>query len=120
MSFNWYARRVRNRDKPPGLRFGALRSCLLRLNALTHEGYHAIMHRYDAQFNFCYPQQIPSDEQLMAALAKVERERNLILEHLRRFERRRIRQKMKGKRQVARYERDSMGALIQQVWQTQP
>jgi hypothetical protein len=119
MSFNWFARKVRNRHKPQAQRFGALRSCLIRLNSLTQEGYHAIMQRYDAQFNFCYPQ-LPSNEQLAAALAQAERERNMILEHLRRFERRRIRQKMKGKRQLSRHERDCLGAVIQEVWQTRP
>lgn len=115
MSFNWYARKVRNRHYSLGQRVSALRSCLLRLNWLTQEGYQAIMHRYDALLGFNAATHVPSEEHMLAALTQVERERNQILEHLRQFERRRIRHKMQGKRQPSKHEKDVLQSAIEQI-----
>ena len=115
MSFNWYARKVRNRHRSLGQRFSALRSCLIRLNGLTQEGHHAIMHRYDALFTFDAATHLPSEEQVLAALIHAERERNQILEQLRQFERRRIRYKMQGKRQPSKHEKDVLQSAIEHV-----
>jgi hypothetical protein len=115
MSFSSHARKVRNPHCSLGQRFSALRSCLLRLNVLTQEGYHAILHRYAAQLSFDAAPHLPSEEQVLAALTQVERERNQILEQLRQFERRRIRHKMQGKRQPSKHEKDVLQSAIAQV-----
>jgi hypothetical protein len=44
----------------------------------------------------------PGEQQLMDALATLEVERNYLLEQLRHFERRRIREKLRGRRQPSR------------------
>jgi hypothetical protein len=97
MSFNYYARKVRNPRLPLKVRCSSLASCLLRLAWLTQRPYLATRSRFAAH--------LPADgairlneERLLAAMAMVEVDRNRFLERLRSFERKRIREKLRGRR----------------------
>ena len=111
MSFNWYARKVRNATLGPGVRRSAFYSCLLRLSWMTHERFHETIARYDAQFHFHARR--TTEAPLLAALTAMERERNGILEKLRAFERKRMRAKMRGNRRLSAAEAQALRALAQ-------
>lgn len=97
-SFNNHARRVRNANLPLPIRAVALRSCISKCSwvvcgapysrSLKHLG---IMVGADLQKS-------ANEKQLLAVLNKIEITRNQILALESGFERRRIRQKMRGRR----------------------
>jgi hypothetical protein len=94
MSFNHYARKVRNPDLSIWTRLAALRSCILSLSVLTTGRFHEALERFDARFEFeryrsespnyrWHKSEQPSEENLLAALNAIEIERNQLLENLR-------------------------------------
>jgi hypothetical protein len=97
MSFNNYARKVRNPRLDLPVRRSALASCILRLAWLTKRSYLATRAPFAARYNLDRPRQ-PDEEELLEALVAIERERNRFLERVRAFERRRIREKLRGRR----------------------
>src|SRR3712207_2826671 len=109
MSFNYYARKVMNRNLPTGVRYSALHSCILRLVWKTGEPFSQVRNRLDAQFGF--RTRNPTDHQLLATLAAIERERNLVLQQLRDYERRRVREKAHGKRTIPEREQKALRRL---------
>lgn len=109
MSFNYYARKVRDPRLDMQIRRSALGSCILRLGWLTRQSFLATRRRYAAQFN---PRAIPPrEEDLLDALAALEKARNRFLERLRAFERRRIREKLRGRRRPRSSDIDALYAL---------
>lgn len=109
MSFNHYARKVMSPGLPVGVRYSALHSCILRLVWMTGEPFAEARARFHARSGF--RRQDPTDHQLLAALALIERERNLALQQLRAYERRRIREKARGKRAIPESERKALRRL---------
>ena len=109
MSFNWSARRVRSLNLPVWNRLAALRSCIRLFAALTETRYTVMLENLDQQFAFNRYRGTelppPTDQQLLVVLATIERERNRHLEKRRAFERKRIRSKMRGDRQLSNIER---------------
>jgi len=97
MSFNWYARKVRNPRLTIWTRRSAFYSCVLRYCWLTHQPYLKTRTALTAQFGLDYPTG-PNEHALLDALDTLERARHQFLEQLRAFERRRLRQKWYGYR----------------------
>ncbi len=85
-----------NPTLPLHVRRGALRSCISQLPFRTYEGYNEIIARYDSKFGF--NSRSSTEHQLLATLRAIVAERNLYLEKLRAFERKRIRAKSRGRR----------------------
>ena len=108
-SFNNYARKVRNVEKPFSVRYSALASCILRLGWLTGRTFQQVRLRYAPQFVTGNSPGI-NEVQLLAALAAIERDRNIYLEALRRFERLRIRQKQRGQRHPRKADKEALVA----------
>src|SRR5437016_1933045 len=106
MSFNHFARKVMNPSLPIGVRYSALHSCILRLAWKTGEPFSEARDRFDSQFGF--RRKNPTDYQLLSTLAAIERERNLVLQQLRAYERRRIREKLLGRRSISEAEQKAL------------
>lgn len=106
MSFNYFARKVMNPNLPMGVRYSALHSCILRLVWKTGEPFTKAVARLNSEFGF--KTKDPSDYQLLSTLAAVERERNLVLEKVRAFEHRRIREKIRGKRCISKKDQNTV------------
>lgn len=97
-SFNNYAHKVRNSALPLSVRATALRSCVLQYCYTVHEpSYTAMIAHLEALTGagICHD---ASAEQLLEALGRLERNRNQILEVERAYARKRIRQKLRGRR----------------------
>lgn len=109
MSFNYFARKVLNPNLPVGVRYSALHSCILRLAWKTGEPFSQARERFHAEFGF--RRRDPTEYQLLATLAAVQRERSLLLEDLRAHERRRIREKMRGRRRIGQEEQRTLRKL---------
>jgi hypothetical protein len=92
MSFNYHARKVRNPSLPFNIRCSSLGSCILRLGWLTKRKYLATRSRFVDDSTRL------DEERLLAAMAAIEIERNRFLEQIRSFERKRIREKLRGRR----------------------
>lgn len=97
MSFNIYSRKVRNIHLPIAHRRSALASCILRLGWLKRQKYQVVRARFANTYKLDSPN-TPTEADLLAALAAIERERNTFLEKIRAFERKRIREKHRGQR----------------------
>lgn len=100
MSFNWYARKVRNLALPLPVRAVTLRSCVVRLCRLSGERYTQALTRYRDELGIDLTN--ATEQELVTALARIESERNQILEKMRAFERQRVREKRQGKRRLAK------------------
>jgi len=100
MSFNGSARHVRNPALPLPLRAMALRSCVMRLCRLTGERYTHALARYADTLGIDLTN--VTEQELLTALARIESERNQILEQVRAFERKRVREKLRGKRRLGK------------------
>ena len=111
MSFNYYARRARNRRLDLRRRRCALNSCLLRLAWLTRERYSITRAHFAERFSLDTPPQF-SEDQLLDALAAVEVERNRVLERLRAFDRKRLRAKLRGQRQMSAAESAALREIL--------
>src|SRR5689334_16442244 len=109
MSFNHYARKVMNPNLPIGVRYSALHSCILRLVWKSGEPFSQTSDRLHSRFGF--RRKNPTDYQLLSTLVAIERERNLILQDLQVYERRRIREKMRGRRHISKDEQKALHSL---------
>jgi hypothetical protein len=110
MGFYTKARRVRNPNLPPIIRRSSLRSCLLSLAQWTGEKFGEIVDRFDSRFGF-NAHRVPSEDSLLRAIDAVEVERNGYVERLRAFEKKRIKAKARGKRQMTKQEQRDAGQL---------
>jgi hypothetical protein len=99
MSFNNYARKVRNSNLPMPNRRSALFSCVGRLSWLVKQRYGTLC--TCLQLNTQKPM---TEAQLLDKLTAIEVFRNRFLNKLQDFERKRIREKMRGRRQPRKKE----------------
>ena len=97
MGFHQEARRVRDLSRPMIHRRGACRWCVASYCALTRQSYSQTYARMAAKFGFGAEGELP-EQRLLAALNALETERRRFLARLERFARRRIRQKLSGRR----------------------
>ncbi|MBV9788371.1 MAG: hypothetical protein JOZ51_09370 [Chloroflexi bacterium] len=97
MSFHWYARKSRNPQLTIFTRRAAFYSCISSYCWLTEQSFTHVRATFIDRFTL-EGDRAPSEQQLAAALAALEVERHLFLERLRVFDRRRIRQKLRGQR----------------------
>jgi hypothetical protein len=111
MSFNYHARRVRDSGRPPWRRLSSLRACVASYSWLTRTSYRRLLAHLDLEFPDGVPRDPPTDEFLRRTLDQLERARNEYLERLRVFERKRIRAKMQGNRQLSNAERTDLQEL---------
>lgn len=94
MSFHTHARQVRSATTF-GRRRGAFRSCVGCYRWLTKQPFPATYERYSRHFGLT--EDTPdSAERFCLAIDALETERRLFLERLREFDRRRIREKLRG------------------------
>jgi hypothetical protein len=100
LSLNCYARKVRDRRLDLRIRRCALNSCILRLAWLTRQRYLLTRDRFAARFSLDPPEELTED-QLLDALTAIEVERNRVLEKVRAFDRKRLRAKLRGRRQMS-------------------
>jgi hypothetical protein len=107
MSFNYYARKVRDPRQLRSIRAGALKSCIRHLASLTKLSYCETCSRFAARFNLADLNSL-SEGQLLDVLAAVEVERNKFLERLRAFERKRLREKWQGRHYPRRADIDAL------------
>jgi hypothetical protein len=115
MSFASSARQVRDPALPLWRRYSALRGCVASFSFLTQRSYNATLERLGLRWSVVRPADPPTDEFLRRTLDLLERERNRYLAGLRTFELRRVRAKMRGRRQPSRAERDGLAALRERV-----
>ena len=102
MTYNWYARKALNPNLPIGVRRGAFFSCISSMSFLSGERYRHLIERYDNRFHFY--QDKTDVNKLLLALAAMEIDRNQVLEELRAFDKKRLREKMRGKRTLSKVE----------------
>ncbi len=101
MSFYTQARRVRKPDLPFSHRLCAFRSCIVLYHWLTKRGFNKTFARYDENFDLDVNAK-DFNERISKAIDTLETERRVFLEKLHVFERKRIREKMLGKRQPSK------------------
>lgn len=111
MSFASSAREVRDPALPLWRRYSGLRGCVRSFSFLTGRSYNATLERLGLTWSIVRPADPPTDAFLRGTLDLLERERNRYLAGLRGFELRRVRAKMRGRRQLSRAERDGLAAL---------
>jgi hypothetical protein len=97
MSFNNRARKAKNLQLPFTFRRSAARSCLLRLGWLTGQPRSVVAACFTARLGFDALQP-GSEEQLQALVGAMEITRNRILEQVRAFDRKRMRDKWRNRR----------------------
>jgi hypothetical protein len=115
MSFLSSARKVRDPNLPLWKRYSALRGCVASFSFLTKQSYNSLLERLGLTWSVLRPAPPPTDAFLRRTLDRLERERTLYLAGLRSFELRRVRAKMRGRRQLSRAERDALAELRQRV-----
>ena len=115
MSFASSAREVRDPALPIWTRYSALRGCVRSFSFLTRRSYVGTLERLGLTWSRTRPADPPTDAFLRRTLDALERERNLYLAGLRSFELRRVRAKMRGRRQLSRDERSGLAALRERV-----
>lgn len=124
--FNAQARRVRNIRLPIPIRVVAFHACLASYCSLTRQKFQATRERFAAAFwitktppptvvglrvrHFAPEFAQPDSESwfLIQAVDALQRERHAFLNRLRRFERRRIREKFHGRRRASRAQLDAL------------
>jgi hypothetical protein len=108
MSFHYQARRVRDPGHPPWLRLSSLRACVRSYCALTGGSYAKVSAYLEIDLRYEPGRAPPADEFLRRTLDQVERERSWSLERLRAFEKKRVRAKSHGNRQLSTAERTAL------------
>ncbi len=89
-------------------------SCIRLLSELTGRKFSQVRSCYAPPFKLDGPR--PANEaHLLAALAAMERDRSVYLTALRAFERKRIRQKMRGQRHPCKTDRETLSAAAKEV-----
>ena len=109
-SFNYYARKARDPKINVWARLSALNSCIMRYCDLTHQRFPAVRERLILPLGVgrAHQNKPPSEQQLWDVVAVLETERNIFLERLRAFDRRRIREKARGKCSPAAHEFETL------------
>lgn len=115
MSFLSSARDVRDPALPVWRRYSALRGCVRSFSFLTRRSYLETLERLGLTWSILRPEDPPSDAFLRRTLDLLERERNLYLVRLRSFELRRVRAKMRGRRQLSRADQAALALLRESV-----
>ena len=115
MSFTSSARDVRDPALPTWRRYSALRGCVRSFSFLTRRSYLGTLERLGLTWSVLRPEEPPSDAFLRRTLDLLERERNLYLVRLRSFELRRVRAKMRGRRQLSRVDQATLAVLRESV-----
>ncbi|MBN1266343.1 MAG: hypothetical protein JXA25_12675 [Anaerolineales bacterium] len=96
MSFRACARYVRNPDLPFHTRLSAVRSCALHLSTLLKkENRSDVLDPITHAYNLNDPNG-PTEQELLSALAVLERNREAFLNRLRAFEQKRVEEKYAG------------------------
>lgn len=108
MSFNYHARRVRDPDRPAWLRLSSMRACVRSYCRLTGASYARLLEYLQLDHSPDVPRDPPSYAFLQRKLDEVQRERNWFLDRLRAWERRRVRAKVRGGRQLSNAERAAL------------
>jgi len=126
--FNAQARRVRNIRLPIGVRVAAFHTCMSRYCSLTRQKFQATRERFAAAYwitrtppptvvglrvRHLRSEFEPPDAQswfLIQAVDALQRERHAFLDRLHRFERRRIREKFRGRRRASHAQLDALYA----------
>jgi hypothetical protein len=116
MSFNYYARKVRDPGRPIWQRWSSLHACLSYVAAGAAFG--SRRNRWVEAWRIG-PDRPPTEDQLLSALRRIEVERNQRLEKLRQFQIRRIREKMRGRWNVPAAERRAVWAPLNKAWQAE-
>ena len=115
-SFNYYARKVRNSNLPLSVRASALNSCVREFSAiLPGRPYLFTLKRLSQFAGIDQIRQTVEVEHLLSSLQRIESVRNQILELNRAFERKRIRQKCRGRRVPSKAERMVLSEAITAV-----
>ncbi|HEX6369496.1 MAG TPA: hypothetical protein VF006_11230 [Longimicrobium sp.] len=120
MSFNYQARQVRDPGHPPWLRLSALRACVRRYCTLTGGSYARVSADLGIDFPFERGREPPTDAFLRRTLDRVERERAWSLDRLRGFEKKRIRAKARGNRQLSSAERAALREFARDPFEDGP
>jgi hypothetical protein len=94
MSFNYHARRARNSALPINYRRSSLLSCVLRLGWLVKQNRGTLCNYFELNV-----QKQMDESQLLDKLTAIEVFRNRFLKRQQNFERKRLREKMRGRRQ---------------------
>jgi hypothetical protein len=97
MSFNHYARKVRNSRLPISRRRSALSSCVGQISWLTRKRYSQLCSHFQIDF-----QSRLTDVQLVEKVTEIELMRNHFLNKLETFKRQRLSEKHQGQRQPRR------------------
>jgi hypothetical protein len=103
MSFNYHARKVRNSGIPIYHRRSALSSCIQNLQWLVKQRYCRLYSYFELNFH-----KSTDESQLLDRLTAIEVFRNRFLKKQQNFERKRIREKMKGRRQLRKKDVQSL------------
>jgi hypothetical protein len=111
MPFPRSARTVRDPALPVWLRLSALKGCVRSFAFLTGLSYNATLERLGLTWSPFIPREPPTDAFLRRTLDELERERNIHLHALRGLELKRVRAKLRGRRQLSRAERDARAEL---------
>jgi hypothetical protein len=111
MPFPRSARQARDPDVSVWLRMSGLKGCVASFCGLTGLSFRATLERLGLTWTPVIPRDPPTDAFLRRTLDALERERNVYLHALRTLEHRRIRAKLKGRRQLSRVEREARAEL---------
>jgi hypothetical protein len=106
MSFNYHARKVRNSALPLTHRRSALSSCVQNLRWLVDQRYSSLCSYFELNF-----QKPMGESQLLDKLTAIEVFRNRFLKRQQNFEHKRLREKMKGRRQPRKKDVQTLYAL---------
>jgi hypothetical protein len=106
-NFHTHARIVRRSDLPFYCRRSAFRSCIQLYRWLIRQKFQATYLRYSKHFGFD-EDTIDCNERLNKAMNALETERNLFLDNLRLFDKKRIREKIEGRRLPSKIAVDSL------------
>jgi hypothetical protein len=111
-SFNNYARKVRNVQLSMGIRSSALHSCVQQFCGSISECPYIVTLARLRQLVESDLRHSAEEAHLLAALQRIELARNQILELMRAFERKRIRQKYRGRRFPSKAEQLALSEAI--------
>lgn len=111
-SFNVHARKIRNSDLPMSCRYSSLRSCLWHLVGITNESsFLKVVELINERSGFRITK-YPTEEQLLAALAEIEEEREAALAKINAFTQKRKREKAAGRSTASKRELDAFALSL--------
>ena len=110
MSFNTYARQIRQPERSLAQRRVTFGACIKCYCYLCHQSHQAIWARFADEFGF--NEKVPdANERILRALDALEKERAQKLEKLRVFDMKRVRAEMRGRRTLSNAERERLDAI---------